>query len=216
MVDNDLGYRFTNEIYATKKEVANTLKVTLIDKFWTNIVEYRSHFTVKTGVRSIDETFFSVCLAPAINEKLNLIERKINKIYKKYNVANNPVFRREVSTVNIAECVKTVANSLMIQVSDEEVKNIVTNNISAISPDKLILQKYASLLNELLTRESVSTVSAVSDYLYDIVSALVPSFNESGSIYRTKSLHPQRLNYSNVYDESPVRLIEPLMNNLFK
>ena len=36
MVDNDLGYRFTNEIYATKKEVANTLKVTLIDKFWTN------------------------------------------------------------------------------------------------------------------------------------------------------------------------------------
>ena len=33
MVDNDLGYRFTNEIYATKKEVANTLKVTLIDKF---------------------------------------------------------------------------------------------------------------------------------------------------------------------------------------
>ena len=215
MVDNDLGYRFTNEIYATKKEVANTLKVTLIDKFWTNIVEYRSHFTVKTGVRSIDDTFFSVCLAPAINEKLNLIERKINKIYKKYNVANNPVFRREVSTVNIAECVKTVANSLMIQVSDEEVKNIVTNNISAISPDKLILQKYASLLNELLTRESVSTVSAVSDYLYDIVSALVPSFNESGSIYRTKSLHPQRLNYSNVYDESPVRLIEPLMNNLF-
>ena len=215
MVDNDLGYRFTNEIYATKKEVANTLKVTLIDKFWTNIVEYRSHFTVKTGVRSIDDTFFSVCLAPAINEKLNLIERKINKIYKKYNVANNPAFRREVSTVNIAECVKTVANSLMIQVSDEEVKNIVTNNISAISPDKLILQKYASLLNELLTRESVSTVSAVSDYLYDIVSSLVPSFNESGSIYRTKSLHPQRLNYSNVYDESPVRLIEPLMNNLF-
>ena len=85
MVDNDLGYRFTNEIYATKKEVANTLKVTLIDKFWTNIVEYRSHFTVKTGVRSIDDTFFSVCLAPAINEKLNLIERKINKIIRKTN-----------------------------------------------------------------------------------------------------------------------------------
>lgn len=215
MVDNDLGYRFTNEVYATKKEVANTLKVTLIDKFWTNIVEYRSHFTVKTGVRSIDDTYFSVCLAPSINEKLNQIERKINKIYKKYNVANNPGYRKEVSTVHLSECIKTVANSLMISVSDEEVRNIVTNNISAISPDKLILQKYASLLNELLTRESVSTLSAISDYLYDIVSSLVPSFNDSGSIYRIKSLFPQKLNYSNVYDESPVRLIEPLMNNLF-
>lgn len=215
MVDNDLGYRFTNEIYATKKEVANTLKVTLIDKFWTNIVEYRSHFTVKTGVRSIDDTYFSVCLAPAINEKLNLIERKINKIYKKYNVANNPGYRKEVATVNLVQCVKTLADSLMISVSEQEVRNIVNNDISAISPDKLILQKYASLLNELLNRESVSSLGALSDYLYDIVSALVPSFNESGTIYRNKSLYSQRLNYSNVYDESPVRLIEPLMNNLF-
>ena len=189
MVDNDLGYRFTNEIYATKKEVANTLKVTLIDKFWTNIVEYRSHFTVKTGVRSIDDTYFSVCLAPAINEKLNLIERKINKIYKKYNVANNPGYRKEVAIVNLVQCVKTLADSLMISVSEQEVRNIVNNNISAISPDKLILQKYASLLNELLNRESVSSLGALSDYLYDVVSALVPSFNESGTIYRNKSLY---------------------------
>ena len=215
MVDNDLGYRFTNEVYATKREVANTLKVTLIDKFWTNIVEYRSHFTIKTGVRSIDDTYFSVCLAPSITEKLNTIERKINKIYKKYNVANGFNYKKEVEKVGLSDCLRTVANSLMITVSDEEIKNIISNNISAISPDKLILQKYASLLNELLTRESVSSLDAITDYLYDIVSLIVPSFNDSGSIYRNKSLYSQRLNYSNVYDESPVRLIEPLMNNLF-
>ena len=200
MVDNDLGYRFTNEVYATKREVANTLKVTLIDKFWTNIVEYRSHFTIKTGVRSIDDTYFSVCLAPSITEKLNTIERKINKIYKKYNVANGFNYKKEVEKVGLSDCLRTVANSLMITVSDEEIKNIISNNISAISPDKLILQKYASLLNELLTRESVSSLDAITDYLYDIVSLIVPSFNDSGSIYRNKSLYSQRLNYSNVYD----------------
>ena len=215
MVDNDLGYRFTNEIYATKKEVANTLKVTLIDKFWTNIIEYRSHFTVKTGVKSIDDTFFSVCLAPSINEKLNTIERKINKVYKKYNTSKSTTFKDEISTLSISKCVKEVANSLMIDVSDEEIRNIVTNNASAISPEKLILRKYASLLNDLLNSESVSSLSAISDYLYEIVSVLVPNFNETGSIYRNKSLTPQKLNYSNVYDESPVRLIEPLMKNLF-
>ena len=82
----------------------------------------------------------------------------------------------------------------MISVSEQEVRNIVNNDISALSPDKLILQKYASLLNELLNRESVSSLGALSDYLYDIVSALVPSFNESGTIYRNKSLYNQRLN----------------------
>ena len=85
MADNDLGYRFTNEMYATKKEVQNILKVTLIDKHWTHIVEYRSHFTTKTGVKSIDDTYFSICLAPSITDKINAIERKINKIYKLYN-----------------------------------------------------------------------------------------------------------------------------------
>ena len=130
-------------------------------------------------------------------------------------MANNPAFRQEASITNIASCVKTVANSLLIDISDQEARNIATNNISAISPEKLILQDYSSLLNELLLRQSVSTLSAISDYLYDIVSELVPNFSDSSSIYRTKSLYPQKLNYSSVYDESPVRLIEPLMNNLF-
>ena len=215
MVDNPLGYRFTNEIYATKKEVQNILKVSMIDKYWTNIVDYRSSFTTKTGIKSIDNTYFSVCLAPSINDKINSIERKINKIYKKFHGSNNNSIKSEIAIKSMADCITTLADSLMIAVTPEEVNNLVNNNISAISPDKIILQKYAALLKDLYQRESISDLSATADYLFEIVSTLVPTFDESGSIYRNKPLYPQKVQYTNTYDEAPVRAIEPLMTDLF-
>lgn len=215
MADNDLGYRFTNEMYATKKEVQNILKVTLIDKHWTHIVEYRSHFTTKTGVKSIDDTYFSICLAPSITDKINAIERKINKIYKKYHAANSGALKNEIGLSAISDCVKTLANNLMIEASDNEIRNIVNNNVSAISPEKIILQKYAILLKDLYTRESVSSLDAIYDYLYEVVTNLIGISNENSGLYRTKSLFQKKIAYTNTYDESPVRLIEPLMSDLF-
>lgn len=212
-----IGNRFTNEIYATKKEVQNILNITMVDRYWAEIVTFRSNFTVNLGIKSIDNSNFSVCLASTINEKLNSVERKLNKAYKKFVSIDSEGIRKIISRNSLINILMSVAKSLMIEVSEEEVKQIVNGNISAISPDKIILQKYNSFLIELYSKESVSSLDAITDYLYDSISMIIPSFDESGVMYRTKPLSTNKAQYfDNVYDESPVKLIEPLMNELFR
>ena len=70
MANNDLGIRFTNVIYATKNDVIRTMKISIVDNIWMQILEYRSNFNCVLSLEHIDGSHYSVCLTTMIIEKV--------------------------------------------------------------------------------------------------------------------------------------------------
>ena len=55
MGSNDIAIRFTEQYYATKKEVSKELKISVIDGVWDKILSYRSTFSPYLSIRGIDK-----------------------------------------------------------------------------------------------------------------------------------------------------------------
>jgi hypothetical protein len=53
MATNELALKFTNEIYATKQDVIKSMKTTLIDHVWNQIIEYRGNFMIPLALKHI-------------------------------------------------------------------------------------------------------------------------------------------------------------------
>lgn len=210
------GYRFTNEMYATKREVQQKLNITMVDKFWNEILEFRSQFNKNLGIKSIDGISFSICYAPSISEKLTTEERKIMKIFSNYLRIDSSLVKDLSFKAAALEILQSVSNSLRLNVSNDQIKQIVNDNISTISPENMILQKYYFLLKELYSLKSVSSLENIENYLDEICSTLLIKNEETNSYYRDRPISNNSFVYtSNVYEESPVKMIEPLMNELF-
>ena len=56
MATNNLGVRFTEEVYASRTQVAKALGTNLIDPFWNAIVAYRKPFTSVLPLRDIGKS----------------------------------------------------------------------------------------------------------------------------------------------------------------
>lgn len=207
------GYRFTNEYYATKREVQQKLNITMVDKFWNEILEFRSQFNKNLGIKSIDGISFSICFAPSISEKINIEERKIMKIYSNFLRIDNNFIKNLSFEAASVEILENVSKSLRLNISNEEIKQIVSDDVSTISPENMIIQKYYSLMKELYSSQSISSLENIDRYLESICSVLLIKNDETNSYYRDKAISLNSFNYTtNVYEESPSKMIEPLMN----
>ena len=58
MNDKDLVIKFTDTMYATKKDVIKALNTSLIDPFWTKITEYRNQYKKTLSLLAITKTSY--------------------------------------------------------------------------------------------------------------------------------------------------------------
>ena len=142
MANNDLAIKFSNDVYANKKDVAEYMKTPMIDSIWNGVLEYRGNFMKLTKLRHITGTQYSVCLTPGVLERVNNVERKLMRIYSQYlrliNTKSDSNFKR----LCYKSILETVAKNYNLQVDEISLNRILNKNVSAISPELMVLYHY--------------------------------------------------------------------------
>ncbi len=142
MASKELGIKFSNEIYATKKDVANYMKTPMIDSIWNSVLEYRENFFIRTKLKHITGSEYSVCLTPSINEKINGEERKLMNIYFRYlklSLNKSDIFYKKSAYELI---LKEFAINYNLQIEDYEIQKILAKDINNLRPELLIVYNY--------------------------------------------------------------------------
>lgn len=213
MNNSEIAIKFSNEKYCTKKDVIDAMKTPLIDSYWNSILEYRSNFSVVLSLKHINNTPYSVCLTPIMVERVNSVERKLMRIMANYlkmdNLAEKSVFRVK----SYVKILKNIAKKYKLDLNDSVIENIVNGNISTLSPDLMILNRYYQCLLEIEKNPDSSINDAVLSKFY----SLLIGTSELTSYYRTQEVDNSisKVIIGRLYLGVPVSTIEKNMNMLF-
>ncbi len=213
MAASELVIKFSNDIYATKKQVSEAMRTPLIDNIWNNIVEYRSNFSSVLALKHITGTKFNVCFTPTISSRINSIERKMSKLVLSYNKLKATGCDHTFKQIQYNLILKELANKYNINVEDTLIKGMIDNNLSVLPPETMILKNYLKCLNEV----EVNYLKEIDDIcLGDYYSYLTES-DELNEFYRTSEVDNQYSKYviNKLYIGVPVNAIEKGMNELF-
>ncbi len=212
MANNELGMRFTNVNYATKNDVAKAMKLPIIDNIWKQILEYRANFSYSLALEHIDGTSYSICLAPAIVEKVNNIERKLLRCMVNFSKLSYEG-KKKFSNDRFYDILREIEKKYKINIDDSKLKNIITNDSSILSANEILIMHYLNALNEI---EKNYNQNINEDFLAKLYSILLGT-NELTEFYRTKEIDNglNRVLVNKIYFGIPHNKIENSMNNLF-
>lgn len=142
MANYELAIKYSNDVYATKKEVADYMRTPMVDSIWQNILDYRSHFMKTTELKHITGDLYSICLTPGINEKINNIERRMMRLYSQYIrlIINksDEIFRR----LSYKDILEVVAKNYNLTLDEISLNRILSKNIEAIPPELMVIYHY--------------------------------------------------------------------------
>ena len=213
MNNAQLAIKFSNEKYCTRKDVVEAMKTPLIDSIWNTVLEYRSNFSVVLPLKHMNNTAYSVCLTPTMVEHVNSVERKLMRIMAEYTkiggLAEKNVFRVK-SYVTILHC---VANRYGLKLEDAVIENIVNGNVSTLSPELMILNRYYQCLLEI---ENQPDTKINDDSLSKLYSLLMGT-SELNQYYRTQEVDNSfsKVLIGKLYLGVPVSTIEQNMDQLY-
>lgn len=213
MNGHELGIRFTNEKYATKSEVSKELQISLIDKIWNEILEYRSYFNEILRIKTIDGPNFSICMFPSLMNRINKIEKRISKLNNSIKNINDGKPKWDFGKQSSALILGSVAKHLNISIDNDSLLGLASNNTSTTRPEYIVLNTYCSLLSRF--KNGIQTNdNNYSNVLNDIV---IEFLGKGNSFYRTKNLLVNNNNiYNGVYNEAPFQVIGTMMDNLLQ
>ena len=209
MGSNDIAIRFTEQYYATKKEVSKELKISVIDGVWDKILSYRAPFSPYLSIRGIDKNQLRVCLCPSISSKITAVEAKLLRVVSEAN---------KLSAVNSdkqyfyqTQLVKSLQNIALanLSVSDEQ---HVREVINGTGRDRKLAQYLAALKHI----GAHYTENIDEDFLADLYSKVTGN-SELTSFYRTNDLEDINTSalISRLYKCAPANLVETMINSLF-
>ena len=212
MANNDLGIRFTNVIYATKNDVIRTMKISIVDNIWKQILEYRSNFNCVLSLEHIDGSHYSVCLAPMIIEKVTSLERKMTRSMVNLSKLSREG-KRKLFNESYFKILKDISLKYKLEIEDSKIRNIITNESSVVSPNEIFLMHYLNVLKDI---EQNYTQSIDEDLLGKIYSMLLGT-EDLMEFYRTKELDNRftKVLVNKMYLGIPTNNIENAMNSLF-
>ncbi len=214
MADNkNLGERFSNDQYLTYNQVAVELKTTLIDGIWRGVLEYREKFTLPLTIRTVDKNRFKVVLTPKITEKINLIERKLNKLLINYSTfVQNDDYKQEFGLIQAKNIISNIAQVYNVETSESFYQQLVTNHTSSLTPSEMILLDYYRAIKYIQ-----NNVEAPLDQ--NFIAGLADIFDATDGqqyIYRTEEVkdQSQKALINKLFVAAPVNLIEDMVEDL--
>lgn len=212
MANNDLGIRFTNVIYATKNDVIRTMKISIVDNIWKQILEYRSNFNCVLSLEHIDGSHYSTCLAPMIIEKVTSLERKMTRSMVNLSKLSREG-KRKFFNESYFKILKDISLKYKLEIEDSKIRNIIANESSVVSPNEIFLMHYLNVLKDI---EQNYTQSIDEDLLGKIYSMLLGT-EDLMEFYRTKELDNSftKVLVNKMYLGIPTNNIENAMNSLF-
>lgn len=213
MNNTELAIKFSNEKYCTRRDVIDTMKTPLIDSIWNSVLEYRSSFSIVLTLKHINNTSYSVCLTPTMVEHVNSVERKLMRIMADYLKMGN-LAEKSVVRVNLyVKILKCIGKKYGLNLEDAVIENIVNGNVSALSPDLMILNRYFRCLLEIENNPD----SKINDDTFSKFYSLLMGTDELTEYYRTQEVDNSfsKVVIGRLYLGVPVNTIESNMDQLF-
>jgi hypothetical protein len=213
MNNTELAIKFSNEKYCTRKDVVDTMKTPLIDSIWNSVLEYRSNFSIILSLKHINNTSYSVCLTPTMVEHVNSVERKLMRLMADYVKMGNYAERDVFKVSSYVKILKCIGNRYGLHLEDAVIENIVNGNVSTLSPDLMILNRYFQCLKEIENNPSTK----IDDDSLSRFYSLLMGTNELTEYYRTQEVDNSlsKVVIGRLYLGVPVNTIEANMDQLF-
>lgn len=212
MAIDNLGIRFSEDVYASRSQVAHTLGTNLIDPFWNQILLYRKSYQADLGIRDISKMPYTVTLCKSVTEKCVALSQKIERYSVSYNEKINKSLNKNTYHRNtLRQELIYVAKANNIYVNEIALNNIIYHR----SNDPV----FVKLINYLAAAEYVyaSKDTKITDsYVANLYSYLTGE-KELTSFYRVDEINSstQKAIINREYAGAPVNQIESLMDSLF-
>ncbi len=212
MATNDLGYRFTEETYATKQEVIKALNTSLVDSIWSNILMYRHDYNRFTKLRDVSKSLFCICYFKNLKTKAEDLEQKFVRLNDRYSLLKvNTLEKYQIDKPALMKILRAVSRELNIYVNDVALDNIISK--------RDVGEEYAALVNyyKALLYIDKYHMDAIDDNLVAKLYSLLLGGGELNAFYRLSDFvsYQSKALINREYEGVPARLIEDSMNNLF-
>lgn len=212
MGGQELAVKYSNDIYATQKDIKQDLHTNLIDGIWTQVLKYRTNFTHTLRLRHVDSTEYFVCLTPKITDKINSIERKLLKLSSKYKDLLSTKSEVVFSIDSKVSILKEIANIYKLEVTEDVLYRIASGNVFNIDPQLTILTKYNNCIDYIahfpLEQVDENTIG-------NLYSAILGT-EDLTEFYRTTEINSKLNKYlvGKTYLGIPCKLIDSNMDQL--
>ena len=213
MANIDYSIKFTDEVYATKDDVANALQTTLIDDTWDKTLSYRLPHRILLPLRNLGKAPFRVTLNKAMLGRINECDLKLQEVKKAFlsydgdQFNTNRLIKTEYSNV-----IRIMCQKYGIEYDEELLDDIYSKNYEALSKEELLIAHYIDALREMEEHFADPINEDLITRLYSILSASLDAF----ILYRqVEYQQPANTFYAKEYQTAPVNLIETMMENLF-
>lgn len=208
----ELAVKYSNEIYATQKDIKKDLNTSLIDGIWTQVLQYRSNFTHTLKLRHIDSIEYSVCLAPKISDKINSIERKLLKLSSKYKELVTTKSEAFFSVDSKVTILKEISKLYKLEVTDDILYNVASGTLYNIDPQYQILSRYNNCLDQI----AHFPLEQIDDNTIGNFYSMLLGTDDLTEFYRTKEINNKLSKYlvGKTYLGIPCKLIDCNMDQL--
>lgn len=180
-MENKMAYRYSDEAYLTKEEIKRDLKVASVDNLWKKIEDYRSQFSRRIDLFSLDNKPIRIFLVPGIYEKFARLEHRLTKLER--SLPKDRVHQiHEHAMFSILKYLKDVNN--LDNTTEETLWNLVLNKDVDIEQDEILLQKYLLALKEIETRHASPFNKSTLNHLYTLLVKGERFNNEDYEIYK--------------------------------
>lgn len=207
----NLPFRFTEEKYATRLEVARALGTNLIDPIWAEILAYREKSSQKINLVDFTKTPYSICFCQLIQNKIGNVNTEgynYKQIFK--NISQETLDYQRIVSSLISKCLKSIAKANNKNVDDVSISNILREE--NIDPQFAYLQRYLKAFDRL----KLDSLNIDENLLADFYSLLTGN-PELSEFYRTSDIEQNNnVLIGREYVGSPVNLIESQMEALFR
>ncbi len=207
----NLPFRFTEEKYATRLEVARALGTNLIDPIWAEILAYREKSSQKINLVDFTKTPYSICFCQLIQNKIGNVNTEgynYKQIFK--NISHESLDYQRIVSSLISKCLKSIAKANNKNVDDVSISNILREE--NIDPQFAYLQRYLKAFDRL----NLDSLNIDENLLADFYSLLTGN-PELSEFYRTTDIEQKNnVLIGREYVGSPANLIESQMESLFR
>lgn len=205
--------KFSEDMYATKDEVMEKLNIYNVDFIWNKILDYRKLFAKTLELNDVDKTKFCLTYTKNLILKVTKLERLFTKAILEYSsLINNAKVGYRIS--KLSQILEILMSNNGVNQSTSFLSNLVTNSLSTIPNDCIIIDNYSKCLKiiEKLEDKPITKEDINSLYL-TINNGYFSPLDLKDNIFRTTSKEtPHYYSKTYFYSEALANRIEDMVN----
>ena len=137
------GIRFTDFNYATKNEISSFYNKSNVDDIIRKVKDYRSYFDYETPLRTIDDSFYNLCLTKPILSSAYKLERQLMRLELKL-LQISPNILQELKSSYKLQALSACSKNVGVNPHESTLRKIVSDSLSSLPTELYIIQAYSN------------------------------------------------------------------------